>query len=82
MHELKRRFAAIHCDVLRGIQAMSPFSDIFGEFNIVSTTFAAAYGADLGELSHELHQTKHVLQKMKIEDRPTTMARFISHRPY
>jgi hypothetical protein len=82
LHELKRRFAAIHCDVLRGIQAMSPFSDIFGEFNIVSTTFAAAYGADLDELSHELHQTKHVLQKMKIEDRPTTMARFISHRPY
>ena len=58
---------------------MSPFSDIFGEFNIVSTTFAAAYGADLDDLSHELHQTKHLLQKMKIEDRPTTMARLISH---
>jgi hypothetical protein len=57
---------------------MSPFSEIFGEFNIVST-FAGACGADLDDLSHELHQTKHLLQKMKIEDRPTTRARFISH---
>jgi hypothetical protein len=68
------------CREVGPIQALSPFSEIFGEFNVVST-FSAAYGADLDDLihlSHELHQTKHLLQKMKIEDRPTAKARFIS----
>ena len=64
----------------RVIHALSPFSEIFREFYIVVvSTCAVAYDADLDDLSHELHQTKNLLQKMKIEDRSTTMVRFISH---
>ena len=78
LHELERRFSATHCDLLRGIQALCPSSEIFGEFSSVSP-FAEAYGADLDDLSHELHQAKRVLHRMKIEDRPTTLVGFISH---
>lgn len=77
-HELERRFSATHCDVLRGIQSLSLSSEIFRIFSSLSS-FAEANGADLDDLSHELHQAKRVLQRMVFEDRQTTLVAFISH---
>lgn len=78
LNELERRFASTNCDVLKGIQALSPSSQTFADITSVSA-FAQAYGADVEDLSHELHQAKRLLQRMTIEDRPNTLVEFISH---
>jgi len=41
--------------------------------------FVDAYDADEDDLYHELHQAKRLLQRMKVEDSPTTFLAFISH---
>jgi len=48
---------------------MNPSSQTFADIGIVST-FAEAYGSDVNDLYHELHQAKRLLQRMKVEDRP------------
>lgn len=65
--ELQRRFAPSQCDALRGIQALTPFSDYFGDFTCVKP-FGELYKADLSDLSHELHQAKRLLERMTDND--------------
>jgi len=61
-----------------GLQALNPSSQTFADIGIVSQ-FAEAYGAGVDDLYHELHQAKRLLQRMKVEDRTTTLFAFISH---
>jgi len=57
---------------------LNPSSQTFADIGIVSP-FAEAYGADVDDLYNELHhQVKRLLQRMKVEDRPTTLLAFIS----
>lgn len=71
--ELKNRFAPSQCNALRGIQALTPSSDNFGDFTCVQP-FAELCQVDLSDLSHELHQAKRLLERMTDGDRPTTKA--------
>jgi len=57
-----------------GLQALNPSSQTFADITIVSP-FAEAY---VDDLYHELHQAKRLLQRMKVEDRTTTLFAFIS----
>jgi len=50
----------------------------FADIGIVNS-FAEAYGVDMDDLYHELHQAKRLLQRMKVEDRPTILFAFISY---
>jgi len=52
-------------------QALNASSQAFADIGNV-IPFAKAYGADVDDLYHELHQGKCLLQRMKFEDRPTT----------
>jgi len=78
LNELERRFASTNCDVLTGIQALIPSSQTFADITSVSP-FAQAYGVDMEDLSHELHQAKRLLDRVPSDDRPTTLVEFISH---
>ena len=60
--ELQHRFAPSQRDALRGIQALTPSSDNFGDLISVQP-FAELYQADLSDLSHELHQAKRLLER-------------------
>jgi len=44
---------------------LNPSSQTFADIGIVSP-FAEAYGADVDNLNHELHQAKRLLQHMKV----------------
>jgi len=55
---------------------LNPSIQTFANIVVVSP-FAEAYGADVDDLYHELHQAKRLLQRMKVE--PTTSLAFISH---
>jgi len=57
---------------------LNPSSQTFADIGIVSP-FTETFGADVDDLYHELHQAKRLLQRMKLEDRPTTFVAFISH---
>jgi len=76
--ELEHRFAPSQCDALRGIQALTPSSDNFGDYASIQP-FAELYQADLSDLSHELHQARRLLERMTDTDRPTTLVGFVSH---
>jgi len=76
--ELERRFASDTCDVLKAMQALNPSSENFGDVSCVEK-FAAAYAADVSDLSHELPQAKRLLERMPSEDRPQTLLSFVSY---
>ena len=64
--------------MLRGIQALNPSIQIFADIGSVSS-FAEPYGADVDDLSRELHEANHLSQCMKVKDWPTALVGIIRH---
>ena len=76
--ELERRFAETHCSVLRGIQALNPTDDSFADFDSLQP-FAAAYDADVADLSHEVHQARRLVERIDNDAKPANLLGFISY---
>ena len=60
--ELDRRFSKVNCEIMRGIQALNPKSTCFLQEEAVFR-LGEIYESDSEDLSHELHQTRRLLQR-------------------
>ena len=60
--ELDRRFSKVNCEIMRGIQALNPKSTCFLQEEAVFR-LGEMYESDSEDLSHELHQTRRLLQR-------------------
>ena len=60
--ELDRRFSKDNCEIMRGIQALNPKSTCFLQEEAVFR-LGEIYESDSEDLSHELHQTRRLLQR-------------------
>lgn len=72
--ELDRRFSNENCNIMRGIQALSPESDGFLLLSKVKP-FAETFNANMDDLVHELHQAKRLIER-KMDDRPSSLLEF------
>ncbi|XP_041856904.1 zinc finger MYM-type protein 1-like [Melanotaenia boesemani] len=76
IEEIGRRFSNTNCNIMQGVQALNPSSPTFLTEEAV-LLLANAYGSNIEDLKHELHQTKRVLDRKKGEkESPTTLMEF------
>ncbi|CAM4665821.1 unnamed protein product [Leuciscus chuanchicus] len=67
--ELDRRFSKDNCEIMRGIQALDPKSTCFLQEEAVFR-LGEIYESDSEDLSHELHQTRRLLQRKQQSGMP------------
>ncbi|MEQ2248627.1 hypothetical protein ILYODFUR_020894 [Ilyodon furcidens] len=60
--ELKRRFSKKGCEIMLGVQSLNPKSAVFLNEEPLFA-FAQTFESDLGDLKHEVHQTKRLLDR-------------------
>lgn len=73
--EFERRFSAMHCSIIAGIDAMNPSSANFADFDCLKH-LAQHYKSDLVDLEHELHSVRRLIEK-KVE-KPATLVSFVA----
>ncbi|MGH0159525.1 UNVERIFIED_CONTAM: hypothetical protein FKN15_038652, partial [Acipenser sinensis] len=75
--EMKHRFSRKNCNIMKGVNALSPNSENFLEMHVVKP-LAEAYSSDIEDLSHELHLAQRILER-KVKsgmEKPSSLLQF------
>lgn len=80
--EMSRRFSSVNCEIMQGVQSLNPTSDSFLNDEKV-ILLANAYGSNIEDLKHELHQARRLLDRQGPADSPCSLLQLVNFlEPY